>query len=150
MRVSLLVFSLIALCTPTHSQDSPGTSEQVIRHIIESGSYDGQDDKQLSRIGDAAAIQTIRIIGGKNISDPEAENVLAVLELAFSDPKLVANPSDQIPRACLFVLRYLELGATNADLKQRIDKTRGRILKLSAYTDRVSSLSSTSPGPHAD
>jgi hypothetical protein len=91
--VSVLVFCLIALCAATHFKDSPGTGEQIIRHIIESGSYAGQDDKQLSRIGDAAAIQTIRIIGGKNIGDSEAENVLTVLELAFSDPKCVANPS---------------------------------------------------------
>jgi hypothetical protein len=69
MKVLLLVFSLVALGAATHSQDSPGTSEHVIRNIIESGSYDGQADKQLSRVGDAAAIQTIRVIGGKIISD---------------------------------------------------------------------------------
>jgi hypothetical protein len=111
----------------TRASDSQG--EETVRRVIQLGGISGWDDKELGRMGDAAAVDVAKFVGGDNLSEQQAGSVLAVLQLAFSSPKLVATPSDREPRAALFVLRYLEATAANAAVKQRVAEARSLILQ---------------------
>jgi hypothetical protein len=130
MKILLLGVALVAFYGPSCSQSATPASDQTIRQVIDVGGYSGETDKELSQMGDAAAIRVVKILGGKEISAHEADGVLIILQLAFSDPKLVANGSDRTPQAALFVLRYLALVATDPSLKKRIEETRKHMLSL--------------------
>lgn len=124
----LLLFTIFLLCG-TGSAQEVNNSGDVISKVIESGSYGGGADKLLSRMGDAAAVQVVKIVAGKKLNSHEIDGVLIVLQLAFSDPKLVATATDRQPRAAAFVLQYLGLLASESDLQTRISQVQVSIAR---------------------
>jgi hypothetical protein len=124
MRLLLLLLSLGLLNGPVHAQATNLGSEEMIAKVIESGAIDGVVDKQLSRMGDAAAVDVARIVAGRTLTSQEIDGVLAVLHLAFSRQEIVLTESDRTPRAALFVLQYLALVATDPGVKARAVKER--------------------------
>jgi len=65
-------------------------------------------DKQLSRMGDAAAVAITKVVGGKKIDHTMVDRLLVIIQTAFSAPRIIDNQSDRKPRAALFVLQLLE------------------------------------------
>jgi hypothetical protein len=130
----LLLFAVLLLSGMSSVQEL-GPS-QAIANVIESGAYSGTTDKQLSRMGDAAAVDVAKIVAGRQLSSHEIDGILIVLQLSFSSPQLVSTTSDRQPRATLFVLQYLTLAATDSDVKIRIGQARESIVRATAEPDR--------------
>jgi hypothetical protein len=121
---ALVAFAVLPGIAYSQTSTVATEEEDVVRRVITSGGYDGFADKALSRMGDAVAVQVARIVAGRDVTDQEIDGVLLVIHLAFSDSKLVLEPSDRTPRATLFVLRYLNLLARDPAVRARVEETR--------------------------
>jgi hypothetical protein len=118
------VFVLVAGSTPSQTL-SP---DQVIQRIIDRGVSEGQDQKIIGGMGDAAAVIVTKVLAGRSLGTTNIDNILVVLNSSFADPRLVDSASDREPRTALFVLRCLDSSTTDTQLKQRIAETRNRIM----------------------
>jgi len=67
-----------ALAGPRAS-DSQG--EETVRRVIQSGGISGWDDKELGRMGDAAAVDVAKFVGGDSLSEQHAGSVLTVIQI---------------------------------------------------------------------
>lgn len=121
MRIVLLS-GLVCLPRPL-----PITSQQInnpekaIVNMIDSGIFDGHDEKLIGSTGDAAAVIVTKILAGRDPTPRQIDNTLAVLNMAFGG---VGNGPDAEPRTALFVLRELELSTNDPHLRGRIAQTR--------------------------
>jgi len=100
--------------------------EDAIRDALDQKSDfygSGIMDKQLSRMGDAAAVAITKVIAGKKIDQVIIDRLLVILKTAFSAPRIVENESDRKPRAALFILQLVERLTSSSE-------QRGRILEL--------------------
>ena len=129
IKVLVATFALIASAALVGMRASESQGEQTVRRVIQSGGISGWDDKELGKMSDAAAVNIATVVGGSDLSEKQTESVLAVLQLAFSAPRLVTNLPDREPRVALFVLRYLEVTTRNAALRQQVTETKTRILQ---------------------
>src|SRR4030095_1988451 len=126
MRSLFASFALVLVPASISSQTlSP---EQVIRRIIETGTFEGQDQKIIVGMGDVAAIVVTRVLAGRAVGTAEIDSVLVVLDSCFADPSMV-TAADREPRTALFVLRSMDSSTTDTKLKQRIADTRNRIME---------------------
>src|SRR6266700_2047073 len=130
MRFSTIFFILmlspvIAICQQVESPEHHlATSEDLIRTAITSGGWDGHMQKQFGRLGDAAAVTVTKVLTERNLSATEIDSVLAILTISFADPALVEATVDREPRSTLFVLRYLDLLASDSSTKRKIAETK--------------------------
>ena len=124
LRKTWIVLFLMALflTRPASTQISSNVdAEHVVRAILESPkpgiTYTGLEEKQLSRMGDSAAVAVTKVLSGKQVSSRDVDRVLLVIRLAFSAPELIQSPVDREPRTSLFILKALEGSASEAQLK---------------------------------
>src|SRR2546421_12782472 len=100
-----LAILFAALTLPkSHAPTSPQeitTPERAIGRMIDSGVFDGWDQKLIAGTGDAAAVVVTKIVRGRTLSPDQIERVLAVLNMAFAGVK--PGP-DAEPKTALFVL----------------------------------------------
>ncbi|HYM11898.1 MAG TPA: hypothetical protein VEU62_14270 [Bryobacterales bacterium] len=126
-------FLLWILCVASwgsaYCQDASSRTEKMIEQIIVSGAIDGWTDKQLSRMGDAAAVAVTKLYGEKQFRADDVDGVLVVIHLSFSAPGIVETVSDREPRTTLFVLRYLDSFTADPTLKRRIAEERRYVLQ---------------------
>jgi hypothetical protein len=121
IRLALLVaLVLLARPLPIASQQT-NTPERAIGRMIDSGVFEGHDEKLILGIGDTAAVVVTKILAGRDLSAQQIDNTLAVLNMAFGG---VESGPDAEPRTALFVLRELELSTNDAQLRGRIAQTR--------------------------
>ena len=98
-----------------------GDAQDMIANMIRTGGYSGFVDKELGRMGDAAAVAVTKVLGGTaNLPVDQVDTILTVIHLAFAAPQLVEVVSDREPRTALLVLRYLDLSTSDVALKGRI------------------------------
>lgn len=133
MRSFLVVASLLCMSGATYGQAANATPEQIIGRVIETGTSEGQVDKQLSRMGDATAVIVTRLFGDKfvgqrGLSERDITNVLIVLHVAFAAPAIVANVPDREPRTTVFVLQCLALLTNDSGLRNSIAETKQYVL----------------------
>ncbi len=130
MRLSLSIFVSMAFagiaCCQTVS------TEEMIRRIIDKGVFEGQMQKHIGRMGDAAAVTVTKVFAGKNLTSNEIDNTLIVLTASFADPRGVEDVSDRQPRTTLFVLRDLESSTRDPELRKRIADIRKYVQEQSA------------------
>jgi hypothetical protein len=106
---------------PTESNGrTPSDPEQVIARIIDSGMFEGHDQKVIGWLGDAAAVIVTKHLSQRHLSQTDIDGTLIVLTGAFADPSFVRDAADRQPRTTLLVLRYLELSTDDSKLKTRI------------------------------
>lgn len=120
-----LVIPLLAVIL--HAQAADNSPEATIRDALnpKSDFYgSGIMDKQLSRMGDAAAVAIAKVVAGKKIDQAMTDRLLVIIKTAFSAPKIVANESDRKPRAALFVLQLLERQSSNPKQRELILELR--------------------------
>lgn len=110
----------LTLLMPALSQQT-STPESAISRMIDSGFFDGHDQKLIAGTGDAAAVLVTKILGGRELTPRQIDYTLAVLNMAFAG---VASGPDAEPKTALFVLRGLELSTNDAQLRGRIAQTR--------------------------
>jgi hypothetical protein len=96
----------------------------VIARIIDSGLFEGHDQKVIGWLGDAAAVIVTKHLSQRHLSQTDIDGTLIVLTGAFADPSFVRNEADREPRTTLLVLRYLELSTHDSKLKARIADTK--------------------------
>ena len=126
MRLLSLVFFIPLLASVLRAQVPDNSPEDAIRDALDQKSEfygSGIMDKQLSRMGDAAAVAITKVIAGKKIDQVIIDRLLVILKTAFSAPRIVENESDRKPRAALFILQLVERLTSSSE-------QRGRILEL--------------------
>jgi hypothetical protein len=99
---------------------TPSGPEQVIARIIDSGMFEGHDQKVIGWLGDAAAVIVTKHLSQRHLGQADIDMTLIVLVGAFADPSFVRSEADRQPRTTLLVLRYLELSTDDPKLKTRI------------------------------
>lgn len=76
---------------------------------------------QLHRMGDEAAVDIVKILGGgTSLSAAGALTVLDIVHTAFEHPLSIASPSDQHPNATLFLLHWMDTSTQDRELKGHI------------------------------
>src|SRR5580693_7311911 len=129
MKTALIVLLWLYFATVGVAQSIPATElngrtpsepEQVIARIIDSGTFEGHDQKVIGWLGDAAAVIVTKHLSQRHLSQRDIDMTLIVLIGAFADPSFVRNEADRQPRTTLLVLRYLELSTDDSKLKTRI------------------------------
>ena len=75
MRLMLEIFLCLIPLSLAHSQagDDP---EQVVTRMIETGFFEGHDQKVVGRLGDAGAVFVTKIIAGKDLTPATIGNTL--------------------------------------------------------------------------
>ena len=123
MKLLLATLASMALAGIAYGQivSSP---EQVIRRMIESGSFEGHDRKVIGGMGDAAAVTVTKVLAGRNLSANDIDSVLVILNSSFADLRFVEVVSDREPRTALFVLHSLDSSTKDPELKKRIADTK--------------------------
>ena len=106
------VFALLLFCGVAYGQTSKLSDEQIVERVITSGVVEGNQDKQISRLGDAAAVAATKVIGGKlvrgeTITASDVNGVAIVLRLAFAAPTIVDATSDREPKTAIVLLQFL-------------------------------------------
>jgi hypothetical protein len=79
---------------------------------------------QLHRLGDQAAVDIMKILGGKSVSDAQIPTILDMLRKAYEAPKAILIAADRQPKASLFLLGALAGYAEDSSLKQRISEMK--------------------------
>jgi hypothetical protein len=102
--------------------------QQVVARMVQTGVFEGHDQKVVGRLGDAGAVLLTKIIAGKDLTSTTIGNALLVIEESFADPSLVETKGDKQPMTSLLVLRYLDLSTSDAELKKHIGDTRKYIM----------------------
>lgn len=122
MKLTLAVCLGFILSSVAYSQavNDPGL---IIRRMIDTGFFEGHDQKVIGRMGDAGAVLVTKILAGRDLTPNTIDNALVVIEGSFADPSFVETAHDRQPRTALLVLRYLDLSTNDAALKKRITDT---------------------------
>ena len=128
MKIILTLFVFSLLPSVGHSQATNTGPEEQIARVVSSGGYSGTTDKQLSKMGDAAAVVVTKVLGESNLGPQDIENILLVIHLSFAVPLQVETPVDRKPRTTLFLLQSLNFLAKDPGLKQRIAQERQFVL----------------------
>lgn len=122
MRLTLAIFLTLIPLSLAHGQ-SGDDPEQVVTRMIQTGFFEGHDQKVVGRLGDAGAVFATKILAGKDLTPATIGNTLVVIQESFVDLSLVDAPSERQPKTALLVLRYLELSTNDKELKKNIAET---------------------------
>ncbi len=128
MRTStILVFLLgvsFAICQATTEESH---AEHVIRIMMSrasEGLYTSWDEKELNKLGDASAEALTKVLGKKNLSSAEINQVVLILRLSFDAPGAIEVESDRRPKAALALLKQLNSLKVSPEASKRIRETR--------------------------
>jgi hypothetical protein len=113
----------IALSGAAFAQQPEPTLQQIIEKFVFGGYIEGYGDKAMRRGGDSTAVALTKVLSDRVLNADQIEDCLYTINMAFSDPSLIANPPDRVPRTTLFVLRYLELSSHQPALTAKIKAT---------------------------
>jgi hypothetical protein len=96
----------------------------LIKRLMEQPSPSPAGSIQLHRLGDQAAVDIMKILGGKSVSDAQIPTILDMLRKAYELPKAILIAADRQPKASLFLLSALEDHTEDSSLKQRISEMK--------------------------
>ncbi|MBN9663531.1 MAG: hypothetical protein J0H49_35360 [Acidobacteria bacterium] len=96
----------------------------TIKHLMQQPSPLAVGNAQLHRLGDQAAADIIKVIGGGRLADAQMPTVIDMLHKAYERPAAILNPSDRKPTASLFLLNVLESTTQSDSIKARIGDLR--------------------------
>ena len=125
----LIAVVAATLLTGFANGQTSARSEDAIRAILETGATDGHYIKEISPMGDAAAVAVTRVLAGKTLTTTVIDNVLVILGYAFADPRMVKNVPDRQPRTALFVLQSLASSASDPDVEKRIAQRKQYVME---------------------
>jgi len=100
------------------------TPEEMIRSIIETGMFEGEMQKHIGKMGDAAAVVVTKVFAGRDLTPLDIKMALVVVRSAFADPRDLPIEADRQPRTTFLLLRYLDFSTHDPALKQDIAHTR--------------------------
>ena len=123
-----LVAVLLALPTLAWCENAEAADPELIVHRalfqISKGAYNAEDEKQVRRLGDAAAVAFTKEIGNRQMKWTDIENFLFLVHEAFATPSTIQNPRDRKPKTSLFVLQTLNHLPLTDELKRSIADTK--------------------------
>ena len=116
------IAALLIVLTSMYPVFAPESTSQehVIARMIETGTFEGHDQKVIGPMGDAAGVIVTKVVSGKPLTSSQIDAILVVLQGAFADPRMIENLADRQPRTTLFVLSYLTSATHEPDLQKRI------------------------------
>jgi len=124
MRAPLATLCLVLMWNaPFAADESDPYSVAVVRSLLSlpPGTSFGVSEKQNERLGDRAAIATLKLFDEADLTRPETiRKLLPVLRESFSYPQLISIAEDRRPAVTLFLLHYLERNAPDPALKKEI------------------------------
>ena len=125
----LLVAVLFALPTLAWCENAETADPDLIvvrRALVQisKGAYNAETEKQVRRLGDAAAVAFTKEIGNREMTWTDIENFLFLVHEAFAAPYTIQNQRDRKPNTSLFVLRTLNRLPLSDELKRSITDTR--------------------------
>jgi hypothetical protein len=123
VRLILAVCLSLILSSAARGQ-TVNDSERVIRRMIDSGFFEGHDEKVIGVLGDAGAVLVTKILADKNLTSNTIDNTLMVIRELFADPTFVNIMADREPRTALFVFKCLDSSTNDPALKKRIADTK--------------------------
>lgn len=83
LRFVLLFCLPLGICHA--NQTNVTTPDQAIRRIIDSGLFEGQDQKLIGGIGDAAAVAVTKAVADSKLTSGQIDSILLILNSAFAD-----------------------------------------------------------------
>jgi hypothetical protein len=123
-----LVAVLFAVPTLAWCENVAAADPDLIVHralsLFAKGAYDAENEKQLSRLGDAASVAFTKEVGNREMTWTDIENFLLLVHEAFAAPSAIQNQRDRKPSTSLFVLRTLNHLPLTDELKRSIADTR--------------------------
>jgi hypothetical protein len=93
----------------------------MIGNALKFSAIEGNMEKQISQMGDAASVSVTRVLENKDVSPNDIEIILVIFRSAFADPSAVRIVPDREPRTALFVLHNLDRDTHEPNLKKRIN-----------------------------
>lgn len=121
---------IILACGPVWANDSSPCDDPyavgVVKRVLSSptGMASSFGEKEISRLGDRAAIAMVKIFSKEDLVKPSTMNkVLPIVRVAFERPKIVAYEKDRSPDFTLILLRYLLDSTADRKSKQDIENT---------------------------
>jgi hypothetical protein len=109
----------------------------TIKRLMERPSPLQVGNAQLYRLGDQAAVDIMKILGGKSVSDAQIPTILDMLRKAYEVPKAILIAADRQPKASLFLLGALEGHTEDWSLKQRISEMRQNLQTVASNSGAV-------------
>jgi hypothetical protein len=87
--------------------------EQVVRRVLTQPTkgiygFSGWDGKQLSLLGDAAAVEVIKLIEGGDVPKNEMAQILRIIQASFESPLQVKVESDRQPKGASILVAKLQ------------------------------------------
>lgn len=132
MKLWARLYLCAALFCAAFAQQPEPTLQQILERFVFGGYIEGYGDKAMRRGGDSTAVALTKVLSDRAPSREQVEDSLYSLDMAFSDPSLITNPSDRVPRTTLFVLRYLDLCSHDPTLKAKIEATMRHVTAQAA------------------
>jgi hypothetical protein len=135
-HIAVLVACLaIIVVSPRSSsaQELDGIPEHVIKAGLNPKSeviYSGIMRKQLTRMGDAAAVAITRVLAGERPLPDTVDRILLIIESSFDSPEAMANQADQQPKTAPFVLASLDQRHLSVNQRKRLVLLR---MKLKSF-----------------
>jgi hypothetical protein len=128
MFAALFALIVALFATQVRAQEDP-YSETVVSDAMTTHIVTSVAEKQLSRLGDRAAIAVVRSTGEQGFDDlDKANRVLSILRTAFSVPQNIQVPADRTPQAALFLLHCIRESSVGSELAVDIETTKRAIL----------------------
>ena len=109
----------------------------TLKRLMEHPSPLQVGDVQLHRLGDQAAVDIMKILGGKSASEAQIPTILDMLRKAYELPKAILVAADRQPRASLFLLGALEGQTEDWSLKQRISEMKQSLQAVTSNPEPV-------------
>lgn len=123
-----LIAMLFVLPTLAWSENAEVADPQIAVHRallqISKGAYGTENEKQIRRLGDAAAVAFTKEMGNRRMKWTDIESFLFLVHEAFAEPHTIQNQRDRKPHTSLFVLRILDRSPLADELKRSIADTR--------------------------
>ena len=122
LAVMLFASPTLAWCQSADSLDAQAIVHRALVQIAK-GAYNAENEKQVRRLGDAAAVAFTKEIGNRQVKWTDIENYLFLVHEAFATPEAIQNQRDRKPKTSLFVLRSFDSLPVANELKRSIADT---------------------------
>jgi len=94
---------------------------------VSAGMHSSWSDKYLARLGDSAAPEIMSYLASKQLTNKDVETALSLVEMSFSNPRLIRRSPSRTPTNTVLLLDYLDKHTSDADTRSRITSTREQL-----------------------
>lgn len=135
MRLSIFLCILALQCVGQDCSEGHSYYQQARAEVhdalnAERPDFFGSAIREMVLSGDHVAVDILRELPLEQLRNPlNGRRVLAILDNAFLDPRLIRDPLDKDPAVSLLLLKYIELNNTDESVRALVTQHREWILK---------------------